>query len=77
MKKLTLILLATAVASSAFAWIENPTMGEYREFSTAGEVPAENTQPLIQNSIEGEYREFSNAGDPGAWIHGWLWVLRV
>ena len=77
MKKLAImILLAAAVASHAAAWIEHPAEGTYREFSSPGEVPDGQSEPLVENAIEGEYREFTSpGGDFGTLIQQVLWVL--
>ncbi len=78
MKTLMLILLATTIATSAFAWTENPAEGQYREFVSAGDRPDENTQPLIENSIEGANRENTHCGSrPDTWFMELFWLLHI
>ncbi len=78
MKTLMLILLATTIASSAFAWIENPAEGQYLEFSSAGERPDNNSQPLIENSIEGANRENTHCGSrPDLLLNSLVWLLYI
>ncbi len=78
MKTLMLILLATTIATSAFAWTENPAEGQYREFVSAGDRPDENSQPLIENSIEGANRENTHCSSrPYLLVNSHVWMLYI